>query len=208
MNSEDEPTFTDADADAYMQAQADDWYMVIDALNAMDTPRLEELTSTFEGFPNGVDPWLGGHWINHAISSVEYSGVMWLIEQGVSLNIKDIGYTPLHSCLEREIGSKHLILKALISAGADVNAEGIYGYTPLHKAAVHSDLRAIDILLDAGADPNLQKTIDNYTTPEGEARLLGKTKVADYLKEKMVAIPPKPRRFEGPFGLADPKPLD
>ena len=133
---------------------------------------------------------------------------MWLIEQGVSLNIKDIGYTPLHSCLEREIGSKHLILKALISAGADVNAEGIYGYTPLHKAAVHSDLRAIDILLDAGADPNIQKTIDNYTTPEGEARLLGKTKVADYLKEKMAAIRPKPRRFEGPFGLADPKSLD
>lgn len=207
MSSEEDPAFTDADADAYIQRQVDDWYMVIEALNIQDLPRLEELARSFEGFPNGVDPWLGGHWIIHAIDNVNGEGVKWLLKQGVSLDVEDAGWTPLHSCIDRTKGDKHKIMRAIITAGADVNAEGLNQYTPLHYAAIRSDFEAIDILLESGADPMIATGIDNHATPEQEARILGKTGVADYLRKRVAQMAPKPQRFKGPIGLADPKRL-
>ena len=43
--------------------------------------------------------------------------------------------------------------QALIAAGADPNAEGDRGVTPLEWALLHKDLRGMDVLLRAGADP-------------------------------------------------------
>ena len=47
------------------------------------------------------------------------------------------------------------MLEALLSAGADLNARGDFGYTPLHFA-VWGRVRpmAVTVLLDAGADPD------------------------------------------------------
>jgi ankyrin repeat protein len=42
---------------------------------------------------------------------------------------------------------------ALIAAGADPNAEGDRGVTPLEWALLHQDLRGMEVLLRAGADP-------------------------------------------------------
>lgn len=208
MSSEKDPTFTDVDADAYIQRQADDWHMVIEALNKPDLQKLAELSRSFEGFPDGIDPWLGGHWITHAIDNVNVAGVKWLLEQAVRLDVRDAGWTPLHSCIDRTKGDKHIILRALIAAGADVSAEGLNQYTPLHYAAIKSDFEAIDILLEAGADPRVATGIDDHATPEQEARILGKNSAADYLQKRVAQMPPKPQRFEGPFGLSDPKRLD
>src|SRR5207244_13165358 len=53
----------------------------------------------------------------------------------------------------------------LLAAGADVGQRGVNDYTPLHLAAAQGDLRAVDILLEAGSDPNEITRIDDLETP-------------------------------------------
>ncbi|NNE37361.1 MAG: hypothetical protein HKN08_03570, partial [Gammaproteobacteria bacterium] len=43
----------------------------------------------------------------------------------------------------------------LISLGADVNAVGHFGWTPLHLAAYHGRDTVIDMLIKNGANPNV-----------------------------------------------------
>jgi ankyrin repeat protein len=47
------------------------------------------------------------------------------------------------------------ILKALITAGADVNAKDNLGWTPLIRAAVGGNAEGVTALLGAGADKNV-----------------------------------------------------
>ena len=51
-------------------------------------------------------------------------------------------------------------VRALLSAGADVNALGAYGTPALHWVVRVEDRATAGLLLDAGADPNLK-------TPQG-----------------------------------------
>ena len=54
-----------------------------------------------------------------------------------------------------------------------MNAYGVNGWTPLHMAAGYGDLPALEVLLNAGADPTIKTEIDDYLTPAEEARKLG-----------------------------------
>ena len=47
-------------------------------------------------------------------------------------------------------------VKRLIALGADVNAQAIYGATPLHHAASRDDVTIGKILLERGANPALE----------------------------------------------------
>lgn len=59
----------------------------------------------------------------------------------------------LHNLL---YGKEHYPALALIEAGADVNAVGNVGYTPLHVSAFRDDADMIEKLLYAGADPQVK----------------------------------------------------
>jgi len=59
---------------------------------------------------------------------------------------------PLHSAVAHRQPQVALeISRALIAAGAEVNAAQHGGWTPLHAAAVHGNLLLVRLLLDAGA---------------------------------------------------------
>ena len=59
---------------------------------------------------------------------------------------------PLHSAVAARDAAS---VRALIAAGADVDARQQRGVTPLHAAAHHGDAELVALLLDAGADPAL-----------------------------------------------------
>ncbi len=130
----------------------------------------EFVKSLIADFPAGQDAWIGRHWIINAIDCGSLVAVRWMIEQGVELKFRDSeGMTVLHAAIDCAGFDRYDMMRAFIAAGADVNAFGTNGWTPLHMAAVRNDIEAVKILLEAGADRTLQTKIDDYATPEEEA---------------------------------------
>ncbi|MDO9065118.1 MAG: ankyrin repeat domain-containing protein [Sulfuricella sp.] len=76
-----------------------------------------------------------------------------------------LGSTPLHLAATKPDVSA---LKALLAAGANVNAKDDDGNTPLHMAAYTNRIEAAKVLLEAGADVNAKTTAGR--TPMAMAR--------------------------------------
>ena len=70
-------------------------------------------------------------------------------------------------------------VKQHLDAGADVNAKGKYGRTPLHYAATRGLKKIIELLIAKGADVNAKDKKD--FTPLDEAK--NKPEIADLLRK-------------------------
>ena len=146
-------------------------------------PDLDALAREWDHFPDGVDPYMGTRWIQHAIGSGSAESVDWMIARGVELDFCDGGgYTPVHSVLERAHDDRLELLDRLLRAGAPVNRKGFNDWTPAHKAAASDDVDALRVLVRHGADLAIRTTIDDCATPLEEARLLGKLNAVSYLE--------------------------
>jgi ankyrin repeat protein len=77
-------------------------------------------------------------------------------------------------------------VRALVEAGADVNAvgPGRHPETALHWAASSDDLEALDALLDAGADINVRGAVIADGTPLADATAFGQWQAARRLLER------------------------
>ena len=65
------------------------------------------------------------------------------------------GKTPLHEAAESNENPS--VVKALVEAGANIEAQDEDGKTPLHAAAIlNKTPTAVTALLDAGADPKAE----------------------------------------------------
>lgn len=161
----------------------------------------ERLAQQFPNFYNELDSGeaydknnvkvhaFGRFWIDNAIGCFSLECVRWLISKGVNLRYVDCeGYSPMHSCIDREFPNIHEILQLLIDNGADVNvgtqleAMATNGWSPLHMAAARNDLQAIKILLDNGADTTLRTIIDDYETAEEQALASGNHEAAELIR--------------------------
>ena len=79
--------------------------------------------------------------------------VIWLIEQGLDINIPDYyGATPLYrqAILGRDT------VKLLLELGADIEKPNNYGDTPLHMAAEFFHPKTVKFLIDKGANVNVE----------------------------------------------------
>jgi ankyrin repeat protein len=73
------------------------------------------------------------------------------------------------------------IIKLLLTFNTDPNQRGINDYTPLHMAVSEHHLPAIEVLLEAGADPRLRTRIDDHETPFEMAERAGLVDIAKLL---------------------------
>jgi len=76
-------------------------------------------------------------------------------------------------------------VKQHIAAGADVNAKGKYGRTPLHYAASRGLKKIIELLIARGADVNTKIEVGDYKgqTPLDGAIQWNRTETADLLRK-------------------------
>ena len=83
-----------------------------------------------------------------------------LLDAGTDPKITNIiGETALHML---DDSSEHLV-KKMVAAGADVNAQNLWGATPLMMAIQADNYLLASVLLANGADPNI-KTFEGYSS--------------------------------------------
>lgn len=152
-------------------------------LKSGSVPEFEALEEELEGFPGGVDPYVGRRWIVNAIDVGSAESIRWMLSRGVELSFRDQeGYTPLLAAVERGQEDRLEVLELLLRAGAPVNLKGVNDWTPAHMAAARDDVAALRVLVAHGADLSIRTEIDDYATPLDEARSLGKLNAVRYLE--------------------------
>lgn len=143
--------------------------------------------------PNGRMPDGIGACLVYAIYHGPLAFIRTLLEIGADPNRPaDDGFPPLIAALSctRDVPGAprrtdvEQILRLLLSFGANPNQRGIEDYTPLHMAVAVHNLLAVQILLDAGAHPELRTRIDECETPLEMANAAGLTEFAAMLARK------------------------
>ncbi len=90
---------------------------------------------------------------------------------------------PLHSAVAHRQPQVALeISRALVAAGADVNATQHGGWTPLHAAALHGNLPLVRLLLEAGAKAGAKN--DTGQTPADLAKTKNHKEVITLLTQR------------------------
>jgi ankyrin repeat protein len=147
------------------------------------------LGTAFGGSPRWCDETMPfelglGHPLEYAIYWSPLAFIEELILAGSSVNFEaDDGFPALIATLSTSRADRLDILRLLIRHGADLARRGINDWTPLHWAASTGDLPAIQVLLEAGADPLLRTRIDDLATPAGEAERAGFMEGAALLRD-------------------------
>jgi ankyrin repeat protein len=141
--------------------------------------------------PNGRMPNTIGSCLVYAIYHSPLAFIRTLLEIGADPNAPaDDGFPPVIaalSCMRDVAGATtrsdvHQIIQLLLAFGSDPNQRGINDYTPLHMAVAERSALAVQILLDAGADPELRTRIDDCETPLQMAQAAGLMDIAAMLR--------------------------
>lgn len=99
------------------------------------------------------------------------------------------GFTPLHSAVADDTGPlAKEIVRMLLDADADPNAQSAGGGTPLHTAAFVGNIEITKLLLAAGADP--QRTDAKGRTALDVAREQDRTEAAALLHDAVLGKRP------------------
>ena len=84
-----------------------------------------------------------------------------------------------------EIINEPEIIDLLVKSGANVNAQDAEGFTPLHMAAIHGNLKIVKKLVDLEADVNIVTT--DGKTAAGLAHLNEELEIEEYLESRMAS---------------------
>jgi len=169
-------------------AEAAKFKRIADAFRAGDLEALRAAVDDPAMIPNGPMPLAIGPCLEHAIYHSPVPFIRTLLEIGAAPVPSDhAGFPPLIatlSCSRSRPGSTARtdvleILKLLLSFGADPHQRGINDYTALHMAVAERNLAAVELLLEAGADPRIRTRIDECETPREMAEAIG---LGDFVK--------------------------
>ncbi|MDP1665622.1 MAG: ankyrin repeat domain-containing protein [Methylobacter sp.] len=163
-------------------AEYEEFKKIDAAFRVGDLAALRDAVDDPGSVPNGPMPLTIGSCLEYAIYHSPLPFIRLLLEIGADPNPVDhIGFPPLIaalSCSRSQPGSPGrpdvlAILKLLLDFKADPNQRGINDYTPLHMAVSECNLPALELLLQAGADPRLRTRIDDCETPREMAEAAG-----------------------------------
>lgn len=120
-----------------------------------DVERLRVLLTEEPSATNALSPdgWTALH-LAGFFGQAEAARV--LLEAGAEVDVwseNAMRNTPLHAAIAG--AREKAVIEPLVAAGADVNAAGAGGYTPLHLAASRGDLPLIELLLAHGAEARM-----------------------------------------------------
>jgi ankyrin repeat protein len=161
-----------------------------DAFRAGDLTALRSAVDDPASVPNGPMPLTIGSCLEYAIYHSPLPFIRTLLEIGADPNPPDhAGFPPLLaalSCCRSVAGSPARpdvleVLELLLEFESDPNQRGINDYTPLHMAVAEGDVRAVELLLQHGANPCLRTRIDECETPREMAEGVGSREMADLL---------------------------
>lgn len=171
----------------------DEYGGIMGALREGDITFLQSYGNSNPDFINGIDGFSGHKWLTNAIGEGALEAIQWFIDQGADVNYQDDdGFSPLKTAIQRDADSKHhqrendapAVVKLLLEAGADVNAQGTLDETPLHVAASWPvSIDTVKLLLDWGANPRAQNSDYSFDTPTDLARSCGHHETFALLKE-------------------------
>ncbi len=157
------------------------------AFRAGDLDALKAAVEDSSVIPNGPMPMVIGNCLEYAIYHSPMPFIRTLLEIGADPGpAHHSGFPPVIaalSCTNPQGGSPGRpdvleIIRLLLEFGADPNQRGINDYTSLHMAVAEGNADAIEVLLEAGADPDLATTIDECETPREMAKKTGSAKIA------------------------------
>jgi hypothetical protein len=176
--------------------EADRFRRIDDAFRAGDLERLRAAVDDPSVIPNGPMPIAIGACL-YAIYHSPLPFIRTLLDLGADPSAPaDDGFPPLLaalSCARDRPGSARRgdaddVVRLLLSRGADPNQRGINDYTALHMAvAMHAPL-AVQMLLDAGADPDARTRIDDCETALEMARTAGLPVIVGLLERRGAPI--------------------
>ena len=174
-------------------AEAKKFRQIDDAFRKGDLEALRAAVDDSSSIPNGRVPITIGSCLVYAIYHSPLAFIRTLLDIGADPNAPaNDGFPPLIaalSCARDVPGSTRRadvddVLRLLLSSGADPNQRGINDYTALHMAVAERQPLAVQILLDAGADPELRTRIDECETPLEMATAAGLVEIAATLARK------------------------
>ena len=160
------------------------------AFHAGDLAALRAAVDDPACVPNGPMPDTIGACLEYAIYHSPVQFIAALLEIGADPNPADhAGFPPLIaalSCSRPQSGSRGRpdvpeIMELLLAYKVDPDQRGINDYTPLHMAVAERNVKAVKLLLQAGADPRLRTCIDDCETPREMAEQAGLREIATLL---------------------------
>lgn len=153
------------------------------ALRSGSLDQLPQEVTTDPQFPNIVDPYTFTPLLALAISWAPPQVVAELIDAGADPNFVALdGFPALVGAVMSGRDDNREIVEVLIGRGADLDRQGVNGWTALHAAANGDDADIVSALLHHGADPSIRTGVDLDDTALDEARRVDARRVVALLE--------------------------